>query len=112
MYFNPHEREARDASKWQKLLRLQILIHTSVKLVTGYCYFFEPKVRILIHTSVKLVTTAISSPEKCCKYFNPHEREARDHGLITDKPAIFILIHTSVKLVTKINLLKLSNLIF
>ena len=32
--FNPHEREARDMAITEQLETLQILIHTSVKLVT------------------------------------------------------------------------------
>ena len=54
--FNPHEREARDKPK-------------------HYLRLFD---EILIHTSVKLVTCC----EAVCTYrprhFNPHEREARD----------------------------------
>ena len=34
-------------------------------------------------------------------YFNPHEREARDHGPTADVVVVAILIHTSVKLVTR-----------
>ena len=56
-YFNPHEREARDLKQaTPSHAPEEILIHTSVKLVTrrecrrSYAY------RILIHTSVKLVT--------------------------------------------------------
>ena len=55
--FNPHEREARDLKQaTPSHAPEEILIHTSVKLVTrrecrrSYAY------RILIHTSVKLVT--------------------------------------------------------
>ena len=56
--FNPHEREARDAGTASVgTIFCQILIHTSVKLVTakeggGVQRIFL----ILIHTSVKLVT--------------------------------------------------------
>ena len=77
-HFNPHEREARD---FQFLLRdniTLILIHTSVKLVTGSSRALHPTFLILIHTSVKLVTTI-------------HTIMARE---------LTILIHTSVKLVT------------
>ena len=98
--FNPHEREARDYQVSTSLLTWQILIHTSVKLVTQRgnperknddilihtsvklvtrqhngkktCYI------ILIHTSVKLVTWLYSSPQGAHHNFNPHEREARD----------------------------------
>ena len=34
---------------------------------------------ILIHTSVKLVTLLGTRPQILRCYFNPHEREARDH---------------------------------
>ena len=34
-YFNPHEREARDATPAEAQEALKILIHTSVKLVTA-----------------------------------------------------------------------------
>ena len=53
--FNPHEREARDAVL-QCIFRL---------------------VNILIHTSVKLVTNIFGSLS-VRSHFNPHEREARD----------------------------------
>ena len=33
---------------------------------------------ILIHTSVKLVTPRYDADSKSERYFNPHEREARD----------------------------------
>ena len=39
-----------------------ILIHTSVKLVTGEAAILMAFVFILIHTSVKLVTGAFSMP--------------------------------------------------
>ena len=55
-----------------------ILIHTSVKLVT---YFGLEEVAvsgILIHTSVKLVTSADNVGKFHSRHFNPHEREARD----------------------------------
>ena len=41
---------------------------------------------ILIHTSVKLVTTANSQHWGDETYFNPHEREARDPLLVGHKP--------------------------
>ncbi len=78
---------------------------------------------ILIHTSVKLVTTPVHGCSSRRRYFNPHEREARD-GLVPESGLyrrnfnphereardysfipianlVLILIHTSVKLVTK-----------
>ena len=55
--FNPHEREARDLEYGQNALcALEILIHTSVKLVTPSLCAVPPNAPILIHTSVKLVT--------------------------------------------------------
>ena len=79
MYFNPHEREARDLES----------IPPEAQLI------------ILIHTSVKLVTWRSCEGAICRAYFNPHEREARDqaYGEMADQMAI--LIHTSVKLVTR-----------
>ena len=35
-----------------------------------------------------------------CRYFNPHEREARDFVALDNNAGVAILIHTSVKLVT------------
>ena len=56
----------------------QILIHTSVKLVTINAGAYAGRDKILIHTSVKLVT-----------------------GVVVKEPFVeLILIHTSVKLVT------------
>ena len=55
--FNPHEREARD---W----------HVA-EAPNG-------KFNILIHTSVKLVTSSWRPSHIRSCYFNPHEREARD----------------------------------
>ena len=77
-YFNPHEREARDITPGMILSICQILIHTSVKLVTKNNKTYVSDVHILIHTSVKLVT-----------------REDHLRGAFRN-----ILIHTSVKLVT------------
>ena len=77
-HFNPHEREARDAIVEAGLEAPSILIHTSVKLVTGGLFSCYNCIVILIHTSVKLVT-----------------RKAMLDFLIQN-----ILIHTSVKLVT------------
>ena len=56
-YFNPHEREARDATLSGANLREAILIHTSVKLVTIHVHVLLTRAVILIHTSVKLVTS-------------------------------------------------------
>ena len=79
LYFNPHEREARDATEVHHIVELAILIHTSVKLVTS--------------SFVK--SFAYSSN------FNPHEREARDWmESVVVLLVAQILIHTSVKLVT------------
>ena len=61
-------------------LNCSILIHTSVKLVTG-CRYEEVQARTVD--------------------FNPHEREARDEtGDDPEADPKTILIHTSVKLVT------------
>ena len=79
--FNPHEREARDAIALSLLPCGEILIHTSVKLVTLAINSLRLRYAILIHTSVKLVT-------------DKHQRRSGRH---------FILIHTSVKLVTHRN---------
>ena len=98
--FNPHEREARDLSAIFPPRYLQILIHTSVKLVTGlfqrrqlvwldfnphereardvYSFQAPLEVGILIHTSVKLVTSRKGEKKQWTINFNPHEREARD----------------------------------
>ena len=59
-YFNPHEREARDQIPASQTFRCgAILIHTSVKLVTG-----------------------VRHPHNTLfRHFNPHEREARDTPL-------------------------------
>ena len=54
--FNPHEREARDVGAPSWPMSYNILIHTSVKLVTGLINLIELGFTILIHTSVKLVT--------------------------------------------------------
>ena len=54
--FNPHEREARDATAYNYRKKGIILIHTSVKLVTIRNKATEVGHIILIHTSVKLVT--------------------------------------------------------
>ena len=79
-YFNPHEREARDSMLPPVALNCSILIHTSVKLVTG-CRYEEVHARTVD--------------------FNPHEREARDEtGDDPEADPKTILIHTSVKLVT------------
>ena len=56
IYFNPHEREARDNQLKNIEQLLQILIHTSVKLVTVVIPPIIGDANILIHTSVKLVT--------------------------------------------------------
>ena len=55
-----------------------ILIHTSVKLVTEDYINALCEQIILIHTSVKLVTYSAPAITTTSKYFNPHEREARD----------------------------------
>ena len=55
---------------------------------------------ILIHTSVKLVTLYSSRPPPPQADFNPHEREARDFAIFACAVDFMILIHTSVKLVT------------
>ena len=98
--FNPHEREARDLDPQSSIGRAVILIHTSVKLVTDYNHMYQTLVGILIHTSVKLVTLSGTCPFRLSRYFNPHEREARDVRSLENLPPIEILIHTSVKLVT------------
>ncbi len=59
MYFNPHEREARDLIALANGFGLQILIHTSVKLVTSFSLETSLGTIILIHTSVKLVTLKV-----------------------------------------------------
>ena len=58
------------------------------------------RIDILIHTSVKLVTLMDFFNVPLSTDFNPHEREARDRGVNTDRRIRPILIHTSVKLVT------------
>ena len=60
LYFNPHEREARDEMRAIPSGRIRILIHTSVKLVTGDGRLIVPVIKILIHTSVKLVTANLT----------------------------------------------------
>ena len=55
-YFNPHEREARDLRGFFCIAVILILIHTSVKLVTDVPERINTQLDILIHTSVKLVT--------------------------------------------------------
>ena len=129
-YFNPHEREARDDKVIFSAINANILIHTSVKLVTrgrllsvrlgrilihtsvklvtfvpGRRYRLRP---ILIHTSVKLVTYLISHRGHRHENFNPHEREARDACGPRCGRCKKILIHTSVKLVTSAGLLLTS----
>ena len=77
--FNPHEREARDQRIANRIDEVNdILIHTSVKLVTGHSNASPQYGIILIHTSVKLVTM-------------------KSDSLFGNR---IILIHTSVKLVT------------
>ena len=61
-YFNPHEREARDATPAEAQEALKILIHTSVKLVTSNPAEAARAWAILIHTSVKLVTIRYVHP--------------------------------------------------
>ena len=56
IYFNPHEREARDGEIIEAKDQKGILIHTSVKLVTANPRRYGDPIKILIHTSVKLVT--------------------------------------------------------
>ena len=63
MYFNPHEREARDD-------------FINIKTSPDY---------ILIHTSVKLVTPSCRPQDRRPVYFNPHEREARDGGFVVSQ---------------------------
>ncbi|EHL64716.1 hypothetical protein HMPREF1006_00590, partial [Synergistes sp. 3_1_syn1] len=67
-----------DDSMTALIRAFRILIHTSVKLVTGHRGGAKMKIIILIHTSVKLVTWLF-----------------RIHWSTN-----IILIHTSVKLVT------------
>ena len=55
---------------------------------------------ILIHTSVKLVTGRRPAYRAGHQNFNPHEREARDGKSHIIAGLCKILIHTSVKLVT------------
>ena len=57
--FNPHEREARDGIYFPVARHIIILIHTSVKLVTGAHRVYTLLKVILIHTSVKLVTSLL-----------------------------------------------------
>ena len=59
-------------------LVFRILIHTSVKLVTSSATTKNIFKKILIHTSVKLVTRGLGISQNILTYFNPHEREARD----------------------------------
>ena len=61
-YFNPHEREARDFT---------------FGVITA-CL-----IQILIHTSVKLVTPLRIPRGQRVFHFNPHEREARDRSTIS-----------------------------
>ena len=75
-----------------------------MKLVTGAWNAIPNALEILIHTSVKLVTAPPLDEEVSLEYFNPHEREARDtNALAVGKDAECILIHTSVKLVTRLD---------
>ena len=67
---------------------------------------------ILIHTSVKLVTGAAHLAALIKGHFNPHEREARDFALYIEPLIAPILIHTSVKLVTTIFFLSPSSALF
>ena len=71
-----------------------------MKLVTFQALLAPYLAKILIHTSVKLVTRNDRTFHRVRMHFNPHEREARDHGEITAGLLLGILIHTSVKLVT------------
>ena len=80
-----------------------ILIHTSVKLVTQSRPDRVRRYSILIHTSVKLVTQMNTVYSLLISNFNPHEREARDIDPTTNEVNRLILIHTSVKLVTDPN---------
>ena len=57
--FNPHEREARDLFYCMSYNLSNILIHTSVKLVTESVEDGAQFFLILIHTSVKLVTREV-----------------------------------------------------
>ena len=81
MYFNPHEREARDVFIFNSFSKTNILIHTSVKLVTDAAQPWCQSEHILIHTSVKLVTRDRRADTGRHEDFNPHEREARDRGV-------------------------------
>ena len=80
-----------------------ILIHTSVKLVTKYGQAgaiertdFNP------HEREARDRRHSGRPPRPSLYFNPHEREARDAETAkTGAEGAKILIHTSVKLVTR-----------
>ena len=78
-YFNPHEREARDRNRGNRLEKLP---------------YFNPHER----------EARDARRCFCCRWlldFNPHEREARDVVLrLRELYPLVILIHTSVKLVT------------
>ena len=68
IYFNPHEREARD-------------LRTTANRA--------PLDGILIHTSVKLVTHSFAQRGRWSRNFNPHEREARDISFISPVLSLF-----------------------
>ena len=81
--FNPHEREARDAPEVKPLrLHNDILIHTSVKLVTHSDIYLhggqenfnphEREARDCLFLRMAIIL----------RYFNPHEREARDPAVV------------------------------
>ena len=78
-YFNPHEREARDGTcDGCGEVHRNILIHTSVKLVTRYIRR-NPTFRVDFNPHEREARDVYSTTTSLKhRHFNPHEREARD----------------------------------
>ena len=78
-HFNPHEREARDGRAARpRVLRLYILIHTSVKLVTNHKQQYRFSWGDFNPHEREARDQPISQRWGHHDDFNPHEREARD----------------------------------
>ena len=77
-----------------------ILIHTSVKLVTGKLVTLQYINPILIHTSVKLVTLGIKDLSSYSNILIHTSVKLVTKRFLKSFAKMLILIHTSVKLVT------------
>ena len=98
---------------WLKLLlNIQILIHTSVKLVTPRHLPRLPRGDDFNPHEREARDWLRCILWRRRDYFNPHEREARDVTMSPGSSSPKILIHTSVKLVTPLTLLISKSRVF